>query len=540
MNGGTIQRAFSGYDGEKSPFQTKLTIGVPGDKYEQEADSMAEKVMSMDTLTATNSPTIQSDSEASFDSIQEKPLVQSIHPLIQRQIDSNKNSTQNSPIIYTNPFIQRFIQRAGGDIPSQENTSLESRLASQKGSGSPLDEQTRSFMEPRFGNDFSSVRVHTDSSSVQMNQELGAQAFTHGQDVYFGAGKYNPKVDDGKQLLAHELTHVVQQTGAVQPKSTPHKAFKQNKIQTKALFTSSPEAQSIIESKKQSSQESTKQNRQEPIKEEQPQPQESLPVADVKPGKEQAAKNQDSAKEPATEKSSAGAAVAPQVKIQGEADSTKAPATGKTSSSAAKSTSGTKAAASPQEDPEFPAAVNNAKVETSAKIQPELEKILPSVQRDLYAFAPAIVIGGGFVVVFTAGAFVVYWQRTKQDREEVLRVIVDWSSDTVDSVTDRIVAKLKNIHESASFLRDSIKGVVSNIFQAKKNSGDERNPASDKMLTPGEIEKLKEGDVDIHDLKGGDHASRRDLYKDAQGNIYVKPKGGRGPGEETGLNINDF
>ncbi len=99
MNRGTIQRAFSGYDGEKSPFQTKLTIGAPGDKYEQEADSMAEKVMSMDTLTATNSPTIQSDSEASFDSIQEQPLVQSIHPLIQRQIDSNKNSTQNRPII---------------------------------------------------------------------------------------------------------------------------------------------------------------------------------------------------------------------------------------------------------------------------------------------------------------------------------------------------------------------------------------------------------------------------------------------------------
>ncbi|WP_414552398.1 eCIS core domain-containing protein [Anabaena sp. CCY 0017] len=306
-NGGTIQRAFSEYDAEKSPFQTKLTIGAPGDKYEQEADSMAEKVMSIDTLTATNSPTIQSDSEAGFDSIEQKPLVGHIHPLIQRQIElniprqpitsispliqrqieSNQNRTQTNPIPSTNPFIQRFIHRAGGNIPSQKNTNLESRLASQKGSGSPLDEQTRSFMEPRFGNDFSSVRVHTDSSSVQMNQELGAQAFTHGQDVYFGAGKYNPGVDDGKRLLAHELTHVVQQTGAVQPKSNPHQAFKQNKIQTKALFTSSPEAQSVIQSKKQGSQESTKQNRQEPIKQEQPQPQQKPPVADVEAGKEQ-------------------------------------------------------------------------------------------------------------------------------------------------------------------------------------------------------------------------------------------------------------
>ncbi|WP_414551377.1 eCIS core domain-containing protein [Anabaena sp. CCY 0017] len=404
-NGGTIQRLASKFsteqqegNKEETTLQTKLTIGAPGDKYEQEADSMAEQVMSMDAPTATNSPTIQSDSEAPFDSIQQQPLVQSIHPLIQRQvelnvsrqpimsispliqrqIESNRNSTQTRPIIYTNPFIQRFIHRAGGNIPSQENPSLESRLASQKGSGSPLDEQTRSFMEPRFGNDFSSVRVHTDSSSVQMNQELGAQAFTHGSDVYFGAGKYNPGVDDGKRLLAHELTHVVQQTGAVQPKSNPHQAFKQNKIQTKALFTSSPEAQSVIQSKKQGSQESTKQNRQEPIKEEQQHLQESVPVADVEPEKEQPAKNQDRAKEPATEKSSDGAAVAPQVKIQGEADSnstaiappveiqgeadsTKAPATGKTSSSAAKTTGGTKAAASPQKDPEFQAVVNNAK-----------------------------------------------------------------------------------------------------------------------------------------------------------------------------------
>ncbi len=252
-NGGTIQRAFSGYDGEKLPFQTKLTIGAPGDKYEQEADSMAEKVMSIDTLTATNSPTIQSDSEAPFDSTQEQPLVQSIHPLIQRQvelniprqpitsispliqrqIDSNKNRTQSSPIIYTNPFIQRFIQRAGGDIPSQENTSLESRLASQKGSGSPLDEQTRSFMEPRFGNDFSSVRVHTDSTAIQMNKELGAQAFTHGNDIFYSAGKSPGQ----NSLTAHELTHTIQQTGRVQPRRQPEKDNKQPRLSQKYPHT---------------------------------------------------------------------------------------------------------------------------------------------------------------------------------------------------------------------------------------------------------------------------------------------------------------
>jgi hypothetical protein len=71
-------------------------------------------------------------------------------------------------------------------------------------------------MEPRFGVDFSSVRVHTDSSAVQMNKDLHAQAFTHGSDIYYGAGK-SPAKDD---LTAHELTHVVQQTGAKKENET--------------------------------------------------------------------------------------------------------------------------------------------------------------------------------------------------------------------------------------------------------------------------------------------------------------------------------
>ncbi|AFZ24519.1 hypothetical protein Cylst_2289 [Cylindrospermum stagnale PCC 7417] len=216
---------------------------------------MAEQVMSMDAPTA-NSQAIGHHSEEPFNSIQQQPLVRSvhpivrrqqelnriqrqpttsIHPLIKRQMEFNQNRTQTKPITSTNPLIQRFVQRAEGNIKSQENPSLESRLANQKGSGSPLDEQTRSFMEPRFGNDFSSVRVHTDSPSVQMNQELEAQAFTHGQDVFFGAGKYNPGADDGKRLLAHELTHVVQQTGAVQPKKQVER------IQAKNLLGQIPE-----------------------------------------------------------------------------------------------------------------------------------------------------------------------------------------------------------------------------------------------------------------------------------------------------------
>ncbi|MCE7926807.1 MAG: DUF4157 domain-containing protein [Haliscomenobacteraceae bacterium CHB4] len=91
---------------------------------------------------------------------------------------------------------------------------LQSRLDSTKGGGQPLPEDTRSSMESGFGADFSGVRVHTDSESVQMNKELGAHAFTHGSDIYFNEGKYDTGSTEGKKLLAHELTHTVQQGGS--------------------------------------------------------------------------------------------------------------------------------------------------------------------------------------------------------------------------------------------------------------------------------------------------------------------------------------
>jgi Domain of unknown function (DUF4157)/Bacterial protein of unknown function (DUF922) len=107
-------------------------------------------------------------------------------------------------------FADSVIQRAADDTPSVP-TDLEDRLNSSKGGGSPLADDVRSFMEPRFGADFSGVRVHTGSDSVRMNQDVNAQAFAHGQDVYFGAGKAPGK----DALTAHELTHVVQQNNKI-------------------------------------------------------------------------------------------------------------------------------------------------------------------------------------------------------------------------------------------------------------------------------------------------------------------------------------
>jgi len=180
--------------------QTKLTVGAPGDKYEQEADSMAAKVMRMPD-SAIKQP-IQRQTGEYTEAVQMQPLVNSITPLLQRSSGEEEEVQMKSE-----------VQRAS-EGSSVASGNVENQLAGSKGGGSHLPDDVRSYMEPRFGADFSSVRVHTDSNAVQMNKELGAQAFAHGSDIYYGAGK-SPGKDE---LTAHELTHTVQQGGAVRAK----------------------------------------------------------------------------------------------------------------------------------------------------------------------------------------------------------------------------------------------------------------------------------------------------------------------------------
>ena len=89
--------------------------------------------------------------------------------------------------------------------------SLTSQLQRTKGQGHPLPKPTQLEMSKALGQDFRTVRIHTDQAAVDMNRQLKSQAFTHGKDIYFNQGKFDPESKTGKQLLAHELTHVVQQ-----------------------------------------------------------------------------------------------------------------------------------------------------------------------------------------------------------------------------------------------------------------------------------------------------------------------------------------
>jgi len=95
----------------------------------------------------------------------------------------------------------------GGDLDSDVSGAIQSR----RGAGSPLDDSTRASMESGFGANFSGVRVHTDSAANGLNRQLSAKAFTTGSDIFFSDGAYQPGSSEGKSLLSHELTHVVQQ-----------------------------------------------------------------------------------------------------------------------------------------------------------------------------------------------------------------------------------------------------------------------------------------------------------------------------------------
>ncbi|AFZ21581.1 eCIS core domain-containing protein [Allocoleopsis franciscana] len=234
---GVIQRQES--EAEEEPIQMKwlqpkLVVGAPGDKYEQEADSVAAQVMSMSN-PPDNSGLIQRQEEEEPESlVQRSSLVDSITPLVQRQTEEQEDAIQ----------AKSLLQRRGKGN-AEAGSDVESQLNQSKGGGSPLPDEVRSFMEPRFGTDFSSVRVHTDSTAVQMNKDLRAQAFAHGTDIYYGAGK-SPGTD---ALTAHELTHVVQQTGAKKLQQKPILTRKENKEAVQPLTPNQELRHSPLEAK---------------------------------------------------------------------------------------------------------------------------------------------------------------------------------------------------------------------------------------------------------------------------------------------------
>jgi hypothetical protein len=167
--------------GNAATIQTKLTVGPAQDRYEREADQVAARVIKGDLKGGTS---------------------QVPGAKIQR-LDINHKS--HEPV-----QTKRGADVSGGVVEPQ----VEQGVTSARGGGRRLDESLQRDMEEQFGADFEGVRVHTDARADTLNRMLDARAFTTGQDIFFKRGEYQPKSQEGKQLLAHELTHVRQQTGA--------------------------------------------------------------------------------------------------------------------------------------------------------------------------------------------------------------------------------------------------------------------------------------------------------------------------------------
>ena len=129
----------------------------------------------------------------------------------------NQNLVLHLQRQYGNAYVQRLVALSRqGDGEADAAPEVEAGIEQARGSGQPLERAVQRQMESAFGTDFGGVRVHTDSSADSLNQALSARAFTTGQDIFFRQGEYSPSSSGGKELLAHELTHVVQQTGGVQ------------------------------------------------------------------------------------------------------------------------------------------------------------------------------------------------------------------------------------------------------------------------------------------------------------------------------------
>lgn len=177
--------------------QAKLTMGTTGDRFEREADEVADRVvqrMAAGPVSAGSAPSVQA------------ACATCAGPTSERDEDV---------------AVQAKTGGSAETTGAAVDANVESSIHALPGSGSPLPGSVRSQLEPQFDADFSGVRVHTDSQAHGLARSLNAHAFTVGQDIVFAPGRFAPHTTDGTRLLAHELTHVMQQARhPIDPRNT--------------------------------------------------------------------------------------------------------------------------------------------------------------------------------------------------------------------------------------------------------------------------------------------------------------------------------
>ena len=248
----------SGEGGQFFPgVQKKLAVGKPGDAFEVEADKMADTVVDGGENSAIQK-------KGSEEEVQQKPLTESISALQKKDLQVDEEPVQKveeeeeavqameeeeeeaiqpmeeeeeaiQPMEEEEEAVQAMEEEEEAIQPMEEeeeavqameeeetlqakskaskaSPSVETMLKKTKGKGQNLSGDILIEMNKSFGKDFSHVKIHTNDDAVKMCEKLGAQAFTNGNDIYFNAGKYSPDSVSGKHLLAHELTHTIQQS----------------------------------------------------------------------------------------------------------------------------------------------------------------------------------------------------------------------------------------------------------------------------------------------------------------------------------------
>jgi hypothetical protein len=246
---GTVQTRSDRFSNSFTPFiQTKCTSCEEEDKLQkkEENEGLPEGSLQL-------KPIFESDVPLPEDEIQRKCADCAEEEKLQKkEEDSDLPSGYGSGTVEEIPDLSAAsdggLQKPTGDFHQQLNAS--------KGGGSPLDPESRETMGTQFGADFSGVRIHTGSQASEMNKGLKSQAFTHKNDIYFNEGKFNPSTTSGKHLLAHELTHTIQQgssrpgiqksndkpteAGEIDPTKLPLKDGQMNSAKTEITFDSVP------------------------------------------------------------------------------------------------------------------------------------------------------------------------------------------------------------------------------------------------------------------------------------------------------------
>ncbi|HEV3327694.1 MAG TPA: DUF4157 domain-containing protein [Puia sp.] len=244
---GTVRRKKKG-----TFFQPKLAVGQPGDSHEKEADSAARQVTQSaegpgvqqkelpgvqrlatskeDEKLGTNDARMEKDKEEPMKPMQKKEAPDKKQGEGEekkkkpggKQAGGTKKETGKKkgpePKKEKKP-VQKAEDKKKKEKPVQKKEkhgstttdAVAEEIRQQSGKGSPLPPKILAEMSKSFSVDFSNVRIHQDAAAAKLCQELNAIAFTHGQDIFFNEGRFNPESKEGKMLLAHELTHVIQQ-----------------------------------------------------------------------------------------------------------------------------------------------------------------------------------------------------------------------------------------------------------------------------------------------------------------------------------------